>query len=41
MNNKSGNLLMPTELKKKKKETDVVLAFPCELDASVFKWVLK
>ena len=28
-------------IKKKKKETDVVLAFPCELDANVFKWVLK
>ena len=26
---------------KKKKETYVVLAFPCELDANVFKWVLK
>ena len=26
---------------KKKKETYVVLVFPCELDANVFKWVLK
>ena len=39
VSNKSGNLLISTELKKK--ETYVVLAFPCELDANVFKWVLK
>ena len=40
VSNESGNLLISTELKKKK-ETYVVLAFPCELDANVFKWVLK
>ena len=36
VSNESGNLLISTELKKKK-ETYVVLAFPCELDANVFK----
>lgn len=39
MNNKLGNLLISTELKKK--ETYVVLAFPCELDGNVFKWVVE
>ena len=39
MNNKLGNLLISTEFKKE--ETYVVLAFPCELDGNVFKWVLK